>query len=75
MSLIDEEQRLQMVYVSNWQDMKCKDAKYSHDEDPVMIRSKVEATEGGRERLNDRMARFRMPRQTRDVEKAASANA
>ena len=74
-SLMGEEQQLQMIYAFHRQDVKCEDAICGQADDTAMIRRKVEAKEGGWERLNDRMARFRMPRQTCDVEKAASANA
>ena len=40
----------------------CEEAACGREEDTAMIRGKVEAKEGGWERLNDRMARFRRPR-------------
>ena len=72
-SLMDEEQQLQTIYAFHRQDIKCEDAKCGEAKDSAMIRRKVEAKEGGWDRINDRMARFRMPRRSSDVEKAASA--
>ena len=73
--MMDEEQQLQTIYAFHRQDIKCEDAICGRAEDATMICGKVEAKAGGWGRINDRMARFRMPRRSPDVEKAASANA